>query len=57
MNVLVYHIVSGQAFFTGVALLVLAAYASTRSRPIFSRITVLSFLIGVIADSEAYFCR
>jgi acyl-CoA thioesterase-1 len=49
MNWLVYHVVSGQAFFTGIALLVLAAYASTRSRPIFSRITVLSFLIGIIA--------
>ena len=49
MNGLVYHIVSGQAFFTGVALLVLAAFASTCSRPIFTRITVLSFLIGVIA--------
>ena len=49
MNWLVYHIVSGQAFFTGVALLTLAAVSSTRSRPIFSRITVLSFLIGVIA--------
>ena len=49
MNWLVYHIVSGQVFFTGVALLILAAVSSTRSRPIFSRITVLSFLIGVIA--------
>jgi hypothetical protein len=47
MNWLVYHIVSGHSFFTGVALLVLAAFASTRSRPIFSRITVLSFLIGI----------
>jgi len=46
---LVYHIVCGQAFFTGVGLLILAAVSSTRSRPIFSRITVLSFLVGVIA--------
>lgn len=49
MNWIDYHIVSGQAFFTGVALLILAAVSSTRSRPIFSRITVLSFLIGIIA--------
>ena len=49
MNWLVYHIVSGQAFFTGVGLLILAAVSSTSTRPIFSRITVLSFLIGVIA--------
>ena len=49
MNWLVYHIVSGQAFFTGVALLILAAVSSTHSRPIFRRVTVLSFLIGVIA--------
>ena len=49
MNWLVYHIVSGQAFFTGAALLILSAVSSTHSRPIFSRITVLSFLIGVIA--------
>ncbi len=49
MNGLVYHIVSGQAFFTGAALLVLAAFASTRTRPGFRRITALSFLIGVIA--------
>ncbi len=49
MNWLVYHIVSGQAFFTGVSLLILSAVSSMRSRPIFSRITVWSFLIGVIA--------
>lgn len=49
MNWLVDHIVSGQVFFTGVALLILSAISSTRSRPIFSRITALSFLIGVIA--------
>jgi acyl-CoA thioesterase I len=49
MNWLVYHIVGGHAFFTGVALLIIGAVSSTRSRPIFSRITVLSFLVGVIA--------
>ncbi len=49
MNGLVYHIVSGQAFFSGVALIILAAFASTRTRSVFRRITVLSFLIGVIA--------
>jgi acyl-CoA thioesterase-1 len=49
MNWLVYHIVSGQAFFSGAALLILSAISSTHSRPIFSRITVLSLLMGVIA--------
>lgn len=49
MNWLVYHIVSGQAFFTGVGLVILAAVSSTRSRPIVRRITALSFLIGIIA--------
>lgn len=49
MNFLVYHIVSGQSFVSGVLLLVVAAFASTRSKPIFRRVTVLSFLIGTIA--------
>ena len=49
MNWLVYHIVSGHAFFTGVILLVIAALASTRPQSIFSRVIVLSFLIGIIA--------
>ena len=49
MNWLVYHIVSGQSFFTGIALLVVAAFASTRTQPLFRRVTVLSFLTGVIA--------
>lgn len=49
MNWLVYHIVSGQSFFTGIVLLVVAAFASTRTKPLFSRVTVLSFLIGTIA--------
>jgi acyl-CoA thioesterase-1 len=49
MNFLVYHIVSGQSFFSGVALLVIAALASTRTKPIFRRVTALSFLIGAIA--------
>ena len=49
MNWLVYPIVSGQSFVTGLALLVVAAFASTRTKPIFRRVTVLSFLIGAIA--------
>jgi acyl-CoA thioesterase-1 len=49
MNWLVYHIVSGHSFFTGVALLIIAAFASTRPLPIFRRVTVFTFLIGVIA--------
>ena len=49
MNWLVYHIVSGQAFFTGVILLVIASLSFLDSRPISKRITVLTFLIGAIA--------
>ncbi len=49
MNWLVYHIVSGQAFFTGTVLLVFAALASTRRRPFLNRLVVISFLIGAIA--------
>ncbi len=49
MNWLVYHIASGQAFFSGVALIILAALASTCSRPIAKRLTGLAFVIGVIA--------
>ncbi len=49
MNWLVYHIVSGQAFFTGVCLVVLASITSMSTRPICQRATVLTFLIGIIA--------
>ena len=49
MNWLVYHIVAGQAFFSGICLLVVAAFSSRCSRPIFSRTTILSFFVGVIA--------
>lgn len=49
MNGVVFHIVSGHSFFTGIFLLVAAAFASTASRPIFKRMTTLSFLIGAIA--------
>lgn len=49
MNWLVYHIVSGHAFFTGIALLVIAALSSTRSKPGLRRVTALAFPIGVIA--------
>ena len=49
MNWLVYHVVSGQAFFTGCILLIVAAVTSMQSRAVLKRITVLSFLIGVIA--------
>ncbi len=49
MNWLVFHIVSGHAFFTGVLLVMLAAFASNSSKPLVKRITVISFLIGSIA--------
>ncbi len=49
MNGLVFHIASGDAFFTGVVLLLIAAFSSSRLRPFFRRVTVLSFLMGAIA--------
>jgi len=49
MNWLVYHIVSGQSYFTGIALLLIAAMASLRSTRIFERITILAALIGILA--------
>lgn len=48
MNWLVYHIASGQAFFTGIALVILAASISIRTK-VWTRIAVLSFLTGAIA--------
>lgn len=49
MNPLVYHIVSGQSFFTGIGLLIIAAVASGRTESAYGRVTVFAFLVGVIA--------
>lgn len=49
MNGLVYHIVSGHSFFTGVVLLVFAAAASTCSRPPRWRLTRCALFAGLIA--------
>jgi acyl-CoA thioesterase-1 len=49
MNWLVYHIASGHAFFSGVALIIVAALVSARSMSIARRVAVLAFLLGVIA--------
>jgi acyl-CoA thioesterase-1 len=49
MNWLVYHAASGQSFFSGIALVVIAALATRRATPIARRVTVLAFLIGAIA--------
>ncbi|MDA8564167.1 GDSL-type esterase/lipase family protein [Mariniblastus sp.] len=49
MNWIVYHIASGHAFFTGVALLIAAVLASSSIRPAVKRVSVLTFLVGVIA--------
>lgn len=48
MNGIVYHIASGQAFFSGVTLLVAAAAVSTRTAPIAKRLTAWACLIGAI---------
>ncbi len=49
MNWLVFHIVSGQAFFTGIILVIIAVVVSESSRPIISRVAAVTFLIGIIA--------
>lgn len=49
MHWLVYHIASGQAFFTGVLLVGLAVAASLSTRRLVRRLTVLCLLIGLIA--------
>ncbi len=49
MNWVVYHIASGQAFFTGVALIVLAALADMLSHPIAKRVKIVAFSMGMIA--------
>lgn len=49
MNWLVYHIASGHAFFTGVALVIIAALASTGTKSIAKRIAGLTLLAGAIA--------
>lgn len=48
MNGLVYHVVSGQIFFTGIILLIIAVLATIRSTPLTRRIAVFAFLLGVI---------
>jgi acyl-CoA thioesterase I len=47
MNPIVYHIASGQAFFTGVVLVLLAALLSLRESSLARRVMVLSFLVGL----------
>src|SRR5262245_9251284 len=49
MNWLVFHVASGQSFFSGVAFVVVAAVASRSSKPAAGRFAVLGFAIGVIA--------
>jgi acyl-CoA thioesterase-1 len=49
MNWLVFHLISGQAFFSGAALLIASALASLSSRSLAKRFAVLSFLVGSLA--------
>ncbi|QDU54410.1 SGNH/GDSL hydrolase family protein [Aeoliella mucimassa] len=49
MNPLVYHIASGHAFFSGVALLLLAVGTSGAKRPRVRRVTVLCGVLGLMA--------
>lgn len=61
MNWLLFHIVSGHAFFSGVAFILVAAMASARSTLFRKRLAVLSFLIGALgvtvsATAIPYWC-
>lgn len=49
MNPLVFHIVSGQSFFTGIVLLVAAAFLSLRSDRASYRIGFVLFALGILA--------
>lgn len=49
MNPIIFHLVSGQAFFTGSVLVMLAAWLSTCESRVAKRVMVLIFLLGVIA--------
>lgn len=49
MNPIVFHIVSGQAFFTGTALVILAAILSMRERRLEKRLSIPAFVLGSIA--------
>ena len=49
MNWLVYHIVSGHAFFTGVILLITAASAPRNSQAVVKRIRVFALFVGFVA--------
>ena len=49
MNPIVYHVASGQSFFTGVGLLLVAAACAPREHWLLHRVTVLAFIVGGIA--------
>jgi acyl-CoA thioesterase-1 len=49
MNPLVYHIISGQSFFTGIGLFLAAAGSSRLRRPFAKRLAALAFVLGTIA--------
>jgi acyl-CoA thioesterase I len=49
MNFLSYHIASGQSFFTGITLIIIAVIAPISSKPIAKRISVWGLLLGAIA--------
>ena len=49
MNPLVYHIVSGQALFSGVLLILVAAATSLQTGPVWQRVRVLTLTTGLIA--------
>lgn len=49
MNLLVFHIVSGESFFSGVLLVIVAMLASLSSRPTVVRVGLLALLVGGIA--------
>ena len=50
-NWVVYHVASGQSFFSGVILLIVAAFLSRRTMPMVRRCSRLAFVLGAMALS------
>jgi acyl-CoA thioesterase-1 len=49
MNPIVYHVASGQSFFTGVVLLLLGGFFATRQGCLWRRLATLAVVLGVVA--------
>lgn len=49
MNPIVYHIVSGQSFFTGVGLVLIVVFLSTQKHRLAHRVAFVLFAVGILA--------